>query len=310
MTIRNSSMNSFRAVVIIVLSLFAGVFLPLRAENPRPGEMLRLGVLAAGTQDQMDREWQITTEYLNHEFPHHKFQITSLNFDDLMLAALHGDLDYLVIPPPALQLLRKTLECYPLLTMERSINGISTCWEGAAIVTTSGSAIRSFLDLTQTVIGVSQSEALGCWQFARLELAAAGLDVSQQMQVEFYPGDARRLMRELLSGRLSAVVLHSGDLERLVQDGVISRWDVRVLEPVEYADFPFLCSTALYPEWYLCSIPRRNSRLDAKLTAALMEFTMDSTLYSPVFTGWKRALHMENDDHGLFGRSSDSKFSR
>ena len=91
--------------------------------------------------------------------------------------------------------------------------------------------------------------------------------------------------------QVEAGTIRTDTLERMVAKGDIAMEDFKVIGKKDYADFPFVCSTKLYPEWPLGKVAATDDGLATQVVAALKELRAgDKAAKSAKIVGWTDPL--------------------
>ena len=82
----------------------------------------------------------------------------------------------------------------------------------------------------------------------------------------------------MLARRADVAFVRTGVLESMVKSGRLKHQDVRIIDAQWRADFPFLTSTRLYPEWPLLANAQTDTQLIRDLTATLLSLAHNQEL--------------------------------
>ena len=136
-----------------------------------------------------------------------------------------------------------------------------------------------------------KKSSFGGWQMAYKELVDAGINPNTDFaKLEF--GDKHdNVVYAVMNEAVDAGTVRTDTLERLAAEGDIDLQDFKVINAKEHKDFPFKCSTQLYPEWPLAKIAGTPKAAVDAVVKALKEMAPDNAAAkSAKVVGWVEAL--------------------
>ncbi|MBL8490275.1 MAG: PhnD/SsuA/transferrin family substrate-binding protein, partial [Rhodocyclaceae bacterium] len=101
-------------------------------------------------------------------------------------------------------------------------------------------------------------------------LREAGIDVSKDASMDFLGLPQDKIVQAVLDGRADAGFVRSDLLEQMAGEGRLNLDRLRVLNPRQVPDYPFLLSTPLYPEWPIAAADRTPLELSNRVAVALL----------------------------------------
>ena len=131
-----------------------------------------------------------------------------------------------------------------------------------------------------------EQTSLGGFEMAWGELAVHGIDPWQDLSLSF-GGIHDAVVRAVAQGKVDAGTVRTDILERMAADGSVRLADFRVLNPQEDAEFAFLRSTPLYPEWPFSRLHHTDEDLAQRVAIALLQMPRDDpAALAGDYAGW------------------------
>ncbi|MCU7852330.1 MAG: PhnD/SsuA/transferrin family substrate-binding protein [Candidatus Thiodiazotropha sp. (ex Monitilora ramsayi)] len=264
-------------VAWMLVFFFLGIYLAdnaiadITAAGQRP---ITIGVLAKrGTQVAIDR-WSPTADYLNQQIPHLHFHILPLTFEQIPQQIKSQGIDLLLANSAIYIQSEHNFHAFRIATLiNRSGNFPLASFGGVIFTHHDRSDINSLIDLKQKRFAAVNSTSLGGYLMAWRELEESGIYIDS-LDVSFY-GTHDDVVRAVLDGEVEAGTVRTDTLERMAASGLIDLHQIKLLNPKQVEDFPFLLSTRLYPEWPMAALPHTPNKLVKKVTRALLNMPHD-----------------------------------
>jgi len=265
-------------------------------------QTVHIGVLAIEGNDIALRQWTDTARYLDRQIPRHHFTIIPYSLKALDQAVANNKIDFLLTNPGNYVELESRYGVSRLATL-KSLKRGKVYKKFAAVIFTRSERndINSLADLKGKVFaGVSQY-GFGGFQMAWREFHQQGIDPFQDFaDIRFTGLPQDKIVYEVLQGKADAGSVRSEVIERLVADGTVSQQDIRILNPRISADYPFVVSTALYPEWPFAKLKHTTDSLAEQVAMNLLKITPDTEAARAArIAGWTIPLDY-NQVHDLF----------
>ena len=249
-----------------VLLLALLVTRPLTAEAP-----LRFGVLAFRPKAQALAQWQPLAESLERALGQ-KVALSAYSYPELDSAMATKAVDVVLTNPGHFVILSHRYHLSaPLVTLVGQEGPHAPASFGGLIFTRADAAgINTLADLAGKRIATADTQSLGGYQMQAFELAERGVALPPrgQLVVTGMPHD--KAFEAVLSGKAEVGFVRSGVLEAMVQEGRLDPGLVKVIHRQELAAFPYVSSTALYPEWPVAVTSQVEGPLARRLTIALL----------------------------------------
>ncbi len=275
--------NKFFAVAVATFLLFNLVSLA--------GASVKIGVLAKDGPAAALKAWGATGEYLTEKIGQ-PVEIVPLAFDKVFPAVEAGEVQFFLVNSSMFITAKTKYGATPVATMINSRQGKSLNSFGGVVFTTAyNDKINSFADLKGKKFAAVSKSSFGGWQMAYKEFVDAGIDPFKDFAAMEFLDKHDNVVFAVQNEQAEAGTVRTDTLERMAAAGAISMADFKIIGKKEYADFPFVCSTALYPEWPLSKVAATDDALAAKVLAALKELKPeDKAAKAAKIVGWNDPL--------------------
>lgn len=279
----------FKKISVFGLSLL--IFFPLFffSEIANAG-VIKIGLRAHHGIEKSMRQWKQTADYLSKKIPEHKFIFIPLvGLDELMDEARENQFDFVLTNPSSYVEMELEFGASAILTLRNKRQGKPYTKFGAVIFTLKdNNEINSYKDLKGKRIVAVSKPAFGGWRVAVKELLDQDFDIYKEAkQVSFSGGIQQDVVSIIRLGNADVGVVRTDMLERMATAGLIKLDDFKIINKKSIENFPFVISTALYPEWPLVKMRDTTSSLSKKVALALL--TMPSNHPAAVagkYIGW------------------------
>ncbi|MCP3688083.1 MAG: PhnD/SsuA/transferrin family substrate-binding protein [Gammaproteobacteria bacterium] len=298
--------------LLICLLLVAGYPHLARAE-----QQMSIGVLAFRGEAGAIQRWSSTAQYLSDVVDGYSFQIIPLTLDSMANHVKQDKLDFILTNTGNYVVLEYAFGVSRLATLKlRHLGNDFTQFGGVIFTRHDHPDLRQLKDLTgHTMMAVSE-HAFGGFQMAWRELIDLGIDPFKDLAgVRFNGFPQDEIVRAVIAGRVDAGTVRSGTIERMAADGLIDIGNIKLLGPRYSADFPFLHSTRLYPEWPFAKARHTSEKLAQRVAIALLQLKPEHPAAQNAFAaGWTIPLdygpvhelfrELEIGPYAFFGKPS------
>ncbi|MGE0080494.1 MAG: PAS domain S-box protein [Thiohalomonadaceae bacterium] len=229
----------------------AGLLLMLLfAALPAAAGEIRIGVLANRGEAEAMAQWGPTAEYLERRIVGTDFRVVPLGFKELPLAVEAGNVDLFIANSSLYVELEVRFGAEALATLRSRVGEHWTTRFGGVVITRADHPeVHELADLKDRTFMAVEQASLGGFHAAWRELRRIGIDPYRDLSMLRFGGTHDAVVMAVRDGLVDAGTVRTDVLERLAARGLIRLDDFRVLNPVTHAEFPYLCSTELYPEW-------------------------------------------------------------
>ncbi|WP_054030447.1 phosphate/phosphite/phosphonate ABC transporter substrate-binding protein [Desulfatitalea tepidiphila] len=255
-------------------------------------EVVKIGVLAKDGPAKALSQWKSTGDYLTANVTGVQFEVVPLDFKDVNPAVKEGTVDFFLVNSSMFVETKVKYGAVAVATMVNSRQGKPLkAFGGVVIATVGNDQINNLNDLKgKSFMAVSKS-SFGGWQMAYKEILDAGIDPFSDFSKLEFGGKHENVVLAVLNGAVDAGTVRTDTLERMAASGSIFLDDFKVIGKQSHPEFPFLCSTALYPEWPLARISSTPVQLSDKVVEALMKLKPeDQAAKDAKVVGWSASL--------------------
>jgi two-component system sensor histidine kinase TtrS len=272
--------------VIIVVSLFFIGNLVFAADT------IKIGVLAKNGPVKCMKMWKATGDYLSAEIAGKTVEIVPLDFDAVNPAIEKEDVHFFLVNSSMFVTAKVMYGASAVATMINSRQGLPLKSFGGVILTSvENDQINTMDDLKGKTFMAVKASSFGGWQMAYKEILDAGIDPFKDFaKLEF--GDKHdNVVFAIQNGVVDAGTVRTDTLERMASSGAIDMDEFKIINKKTYKDFPFVCSSALYPEWPLAKTKGTSETVVQEVVKALKRLKPDQRAAKDAkIVGWTDAL--------------------
>ncbi|MBP7901091.1 MAG: PhnD/SsuA/transferrin family substrate-binding protein, partial [Gammaproteobacteria bacterium] len=267
------------ALVIIGLAI-AGITGKAMANPSNSPAVIQVGILAYQDKAKTAQQWNPLFSYLNQQLPSYQFKPLYLHNEEFTQAALSGELTFLFTQPAHYVSLSYQMSLTsPLVMLVNKEAGMALDHFGGLMVVRADNAqVKHMGDMIGKTIATVDKSTLGSFQMQAFELLEAGVDPFNDLRLLELGQPQENAIEAMLAGRADVAFVRTGVLESMVKSGRLKHQDVRIIDAQWRADFPFLTSTRLYPEWPLLANAQTDTQLIRDVTATLLSLAHNQEL--------------------------------
>ncbi|WFE69224.1 EAL domain-containing protein [Thiomicrospira sp. R3] len=273
--------------LVIALWLFSFVFgsPALKAE---PGTeqasaqptFYTVGILAFRDKALTTQRWQPLIDYLNQQLPGYRFEAAIYYMDELERAVKLRQVDFILTQPAHYVLItyRNSLTS-PLASMLNFEGEFITDRFGGVIFTASHrDDIATLRDVKGKTIAAGSRSSLGGYQMQAFELLQHGIRLPKGATLIETGQRQDNAVIAVLSGEADVGFVRTGVLENLVANNLLDMRQIKLLNAQRFADFPFVTSTALYPEWPFAALYHVDKDVARQVAASILAIPLAGEL--------------------------------
>ena len=274
---------------IIVIAI---AFVLTMATGGLAGDQYKIGVLAKRGPVKAMAQWKATADYLNQKVAGKTFEIVPLDFDAVNPALANGDVDFFLVNSSMFVTAKVRFGASAIATMINSRQGQPLKSFGGVVLTLADNdAINTLADVKGKRFMAVKKSSFGGWQMAYKEFVDAGIDPFQECASVEFSGKHDNVVLAVQNGVVDCGTVRTDTLERMAAEGLVDMEEFKIVHKVSYSDFPFVCSTTLYPEWPLAKTKNTDPQVAQEVVAALKQMTSDdAAAKSAKVVGWTDAL--------------------
>jgi len=266
--------------------LFAGEKVQITNQTDRT---YKIGVLAYKGKEAAIKSWKAHEIYLNQQLAPLKFKIIPLGYkgNELTQAVINRQLDFVITNPGHYIELELGGHISRLATRRMSSSeGVLDQFGGVAFSKAEKHAINYYSDLAGKTILIPSTSSLGGWQVHLREAVAAGVDLRVDSQIVELKSH-RKVVLAILAGDADVGFVRSDLIEGLVDEGLLRFEQIKIIDKKISADYPYLLSTRLYPEWPIAVVTGTSVDVSVQVLQALLELSVnDAAAKAAKIYGW------------------------
>ena len=263
---------------IVIITQVLG-FQAIATEKTSAILSIKVGVLAYRGVESAKIRWQPTIEYLNQQIP----EYTS-----------HNALDFVITNTGNYVSLAHNYGISRLATLVNKTLDKKTMRFGAVIFTHQDNEhINTLKDLKGKSFIAVNKNGFGGFQMAWAELQKNDVDPFNDFtELRFSGFPQSQVVDAVLNKEISAGTFRTDSLESLVESGKLDISKIKILNKQSDEVFPFLHSTALFPEWPFSKLKYTSEAIAQKVLLALLTVKEDSNAAkSAQIGGWTIPLN-------------------
>jgi twitching motility protein PilJ len=277
------------------VGIFTAVCFLFFAGMCQSADTVKIGVLAKNGSAKALKKWQATGDYLTAGIDGKTFEIVPLGFDKVFPAIEGGEVDFFLVNSSMFVTAQVKYGAVPILTMINSRQGKALKSFGGVIITTSyNEKVNSLADVKGKKFMAVKKSSFGGWQMAYKEFTDAGIDPYKDFASVEFGGKHDNVVFAVQNEQVEVGTVRTDTLERMAASGSISMDEFKIIARKDYPDFPFVCSTRLYPEWPLAKVVATDDALAAQVVTALKSLSRDDKAAKAAkIVGWNDPLNYE-----------------
>lgn len=255
-------------------------------------ETYKIGVLAKRGPVKALKKWKATGDYLTAKIDGKTFEIVPLDFDDVNPAIDSGKVDFFLVNSSMFVTAKVKFGASAVSTMINSRQGQPLKSFGGVILTSvENEEINSIDDLKGKTFMAVKKSSFGGWQMAYKELVDAGVDPHQDFAKLEFGGKHDNVVLAIQNGVVECGTVRTDTMERMEAEGMIDMEEFKIINKKSPNGFPFVISSALYPEWPLAKTKNTSDAVAKEVLEALKQLKeTDDAAKNAKIVGWVDAL--------------------
>lgn len=237
-----------------------------------------IGILAKrGKGGSFYETWLLHGAYLR-EKTGQNWKVIPLSFEEVESSLKAGSVDFLLVNSAMYVELGGKFHLEPVASIVNlSPTGQRTSQFGSVIFTSAKSKeIESLADAKGKPFIAVDAESFGGYYMAVREFLDQGIDIRKEASEVKFAGTHDDVVKQVGAKPGTLGTVRTDTLERMVFEGKAALADFKVLGARKYDGFPFLVSTALYPEWAFLRTEKIPTDFVEKVQEALLAMPADS----------------------------------
>ena len=258
-----------KAFAILLIAFFIWVGQCQAEEN------ITIGVLAHNGSLKAMKQWAATGIYLTTELEH-PTTIIPISSKEILPAIEKQNVNFFIVDPSFFITASIKYAAAPVVTMKKFGGWQALTSSGAVLFTAAENKnIHSLSDLQGKTFGAVQRSSFSGWQMAQKEFTDNDINIYDFVSTLRFFATHEKVIKAVLNKQVDAGTVAAGVLEQMVTAGNLTLEQVKILQQKEHPDFPFHCSTALYPEWVLARTASTSPELTIKIAEALQRLSAE-----------------------------------
>ena len=252
-------------------------------------QLVRVGVLVRGGVADCAIRYKSTADYLTSKIDGYRFAIVPIRFDDFSMAVVRGEVDFTLCNPLLYTQLQALGEVSAIATMRDHFDGVNFSQLGGVIFCRRDrDDMENISDIKGKSFAAVSEDSFGGWIAEAEFLLSCGIQPQKDASDFAFLRTNSAVVRAVTDGVYDVGAVRTGTLERMAKTDAIKMSDYRVFNATApTADFPFVSSTRLYPEWAFAKTNTVSDALAAKVSIALYEMPESSKAASRGrYSGW------------------------
>ena len=240
-------------------------------------KVLTFGIYAYRPPEIMLQRFAPLASYLGERLPGMRVELKAMSQEELDQAVRSHQVDLVLTNPRHyLQLRTHSHLTGSIATLvKRAFDGSPTRSLGGVIFTRAGrDDISGLADLAGQRVAIPGPYHTGGYMAQLYELEQAGLPLPAQAQL-LDAGSHDAVVQQVLNGTADVGFIRTEVLEEQAADGRLDLNRIKVINRQPLADYPFISSTRLYPEWPVIALPTTDARTVRIVTATLLTLDPD-----------------------------------
>jgi phosphate/phosphite/phosphonate ABC transporter binding protein len=252
----------------------------------------KIGVLAKRGPVKALKQWKATGDYLTAKIADKTFEIVPLDFDDVNPAIESNKVDFFLVNSSMFITAKVKFGASAVATMVNSRQGQPLKSFGGVILTSvDNDEINSIDDLKGKTFMAVKKSSFGGWQMAYKEILDAGVDPQQDFAKLEFGGKHDNVVLAVQNGAVESGTVRTDTLERMAAEGMIDMDEFKIINKKSHNGFPFVISSALYPEWPLAKTQKTSDAVAKEVLDALKQLKeTDAAAKNAKIVGWVDAL--------------------
>lgn len=287
--------------------LVCGVFTMLLSglSLPAPGyaDEFKIGLRAYKGIELAIMQWQPTVDFLNEKIPQHHFTlIPYIDNSQLNQALSRGEFDFVFTNSAAYVEHASRYGVRPVATLINKREGLGLSVYGTVIFTRAErDDLNTLADLKGKTFMGADELGFGGWRAAWYEMLQQGIDPYRDFRLlSFGGGQQQRVVAAVLAGQVDAGSVRTDMLERMAKRDALDLGKLKIINSKKSDEFPFLHSTALYPEWPFAVLKHVPEKVVRQVALTLFSINPESpAAMHGKYMGWTLPLNYSGIDDML-----------
>lgn len=231
----------------------------------------KIGVQAYKGADVAAREWKPIGEYLSQKLGG-TFTIVPSSDKDLIAGVKDGKIDFFFSNPSIFVQLKDENKAEAIATSTKEVKGQRIEKVASSILVRKDSPITKLADFKGKDFMTRAKSSFAGWLIVKRLFLEKGIDPDKDFKSIQETKSVQHVVYAVLNGAVDGGAVIAGTIEEMAREGKVNMDDFRVINKSN-ADYPFLHSTSLYPEFPIAAAAHTPPELRAEVAKALQALT-------------------------------------
>ncbi len=253
---------------------------------------VKIGVLAYRGNETAINMWSPTIDYFNAVVPGYSFAVVPLDFHEIGPSVKTSEVDF-VLANTAIYVELEALYGITRIATLKNLgkDGAYTVFGGVIFCKNDRNDIQNLEDIKGKSFMAVDEESLGGWRIAEREFKKKGINPDKDFLSLQFGGTHDQVVEAVANRQVDAGTVRTDSLERLASEGRIDLKIFKIINQQQVANFPFVLSSPLYPEWPFAKTSRTSNELAQEVAIALLRMPPDSPAAKAAkIAGWTTPL--------------------
>lgn len=235
-------------------------------------QTVKIGILSSLDIQSVMEQYQPLIEYLNNHISGYNFEMVHLSFNNIESMIGSQNIDFVISNPSTYVKFESKYSLIKLATLQKKFNNQSFSNFGSTVFVRKDSKIKEIKDIKNKKVVAVHPNSFGGYVISKYELLSNyGLNLDKNTNLSFSTS-AYNTIKDVLNSKYDVGIIRTGVLEELASAGHINIDDVYVLNQQSHKNFPFLVSSALYPEWSFVKLNHVSQSLSKNVLLSLLSY--------------------------------------
>jgi PAS domain S-box-containing protein len=260
-----------KCLLSLLIPLLLGV---VSAHADVKKKSITIGILANRPKEIAQPRWQPLADYLSDKLPGYEVKLLLGTNPEIEEAISRKRIDFIITNPAHyIQQRHRNRLSGAIASIVKDHNGTPVYSFGGVIFTKSSRKdIASIEDLKgKRIAAVAPSGAFGGYAAQAYELLKKGVKIREDCNFIFLGQPQDQTVLAVVDGRADAGFVRTGQLEQMIQEGTLRYRQLKIINRTMVPGFPYILSTALYPEWPFSALPHVDEDLARRVSSVLMK---------------------------------------
>jgi two-component system sensor histidine kinase TtrS len=236
---------------------------------------ISIAVLAPYGETYTYKAWQPTIDYLQQHIPEHQFKLLAIEpskVEQLKKMFADQEIDFGIVQPITFAELHLEHNATAILSI---VGKSKSSTFGSVIFTRHDSNITSIDHIKDQTIAGATPKGLGGWLIGYNTINDHNEELINIKNVKFL-GVQDNIVNSVLNGSTEVGIVRTGTLERMAHEGKIQLSNFNIINQQHAANFPYLLSTELYPEWALVKASHVSKSISKRISSTMLHISPGS----------------------------------